>query len=77
MTGEHIRAAIFLLKKYSQSLAITDTPSTATETQLKRVAATGEKIFLTDSDRSSQPMSRIKKETIMDATYSMRACPKG
>ena len=31
----------------------------------------------TDPDSSSQPTSRMRKETIMEDTYSMRACPKG
>ena len=72
MTEESIFLAILRLKKHSHSLTSTDTPNTPTDTQLNRVSA-GVKTLAMDSDNSSQPISKIKKETIIDATYSMRA----
>ena len=72
MTEESMRLAILRLKRQSQSLTSTDTPSTMTEIQLNTVSV-GWMSFPTEPERSSQPMSKTKKETIMEATYSMRA----
>ena len=64
------------LKKNIHSLTSAETPSTMTDSQRKAVGS-GCRILRTEPVSSSQPTSRMAKETIMDATYSMRACPKG
>ena len=76
ITAESIRRPMVRLNSAIQSLTRMEPPSTAAEIQL-RSGGSGVMIFATDSLSSSTPMSRIRKETIMDATYSMRACPKG
>ena len=76
MTDESIFLPSFLLNRPSQSLTRIEPISTPTATQL-RSGSSGEKILEKDSLMRSTPITRMKKETIMDATYSIRACPKG
>ena len=44
---------------------------------LKTMVNSRDTIFLTESETISNPTIRIRNETIIEAMYSIRACPNG
>ena len=64
------------LKKHIHNLQSTEPPSTA-KVSTSGVTGTGEISFFTELLTSSAPTRSTKKEIIMEAMYSMRACPYG
>ena len=76
ITPESILRPILRLNKNNHSFAKMESPKMTAETVLNTVSW-GENILATELFNSSKPMRMTKKDTAMDATYSMRAWPKG
>ena len=76
MTGESIFFPTVRFRNAINSLTNIDPINTKTATH-ERSGGSGVTIFSIDSLSRSTPMTRIRNETVMDAIYSILACPNG